>query len=482
METFGQTMEAERGLSESEQELLELEKILNPESGQELLESEKILNMILNEIAGTNVVVYEKLNASNDRAAKAEFLANPNLVHPNNEYGNLDGEEIRENLEKLKLIKQYLESLRVSDEAKYLLSLANMMLEDSRRKNKFLAANLAYNEAKTPESRAEMARWHKEANANLYGEPEESVFYALLGESIAKIDLDSLSDEERGVYDRLISRIGVLGEVESKRFKPKPETLERFSELVKDFFGNFLKHIPEGKESFSSKEAAEIVNEIIDEELGSDETGWKAEVDDRVSNASASRGVIKFPLDATYSRERLAALIVHELGTHAMRAIPYQSQEIEAFTTGLPGNEAFDEGVAGCVEQALKGKYRDFGVNLYVGIGLATFMNMNFREVYDFLMNLRRLSGEKTDKVLNIVQRIFRGTGELPNNKDLAYYKGVNDVWKYIEEHIDDPNLFDYLFLSGKTNILDSRQRETIEGVRYKMEEPKDPEKFNFWD
>ena len=39
------------------------------------------------------------------------------------------------------------------------------------------------------------------------------------------------------------------------------------------------------------------------------------------------------------------------------------------------------------------------------------------------------------------------------NNKDLAYYNGSEMVWKYIEDHIDDPELFDNLFLTGKLNI-----------------------------
>lgn len=49
-------------------------------------------------------------------------------------------------------------------------------------------------------------------------------------------------------------------------------------------------------------------------------------------------------------------------------------------------------------------------------------------------------------------------SGELPNNKDLAYYNGANRVWKYIEEHLDDPGLFDTLFLTGKTDQQDPAQ------------------------
>lgn len=432
---------------------------------ERLVEQKSELGEVIDRIDKTNVTVYEKLNASNDKAAKAEFLENPDLVHPNNEYGNLDEEEVRGNLKEIKSIEQELKNSWMNDKEKRLVK---MVLDDSKKKNEFLAANIAYNNASDPEEKAEMARWHKEANENLYGKPDEATFYALLEEKFAKIKPENLSDDERSIYDGLIKRVSVPEGIESKRFKPKQETLERFSELVKTFFANLLKHIPEEQDEYSPEEAAKIVNEIVETELGLDESDYRAVVDEKAPNASASRGIIKFPSDATYSRERLSALVVHELGTHAMRAIPYQLQEIKSFATSMPGSEMFDEGVAGCVEQALKGEYRDFGVDHYINIGLATFEGMNFREVYDFQVSLKSLTGDNTEKVINKVQRCFRGTGELPNNKDLAYYNGVDRVWRYIEEHIDDPELFDALFLSGKTDIENPEQEALVYEMRTK--------------
>ena len=431
-------------------------------------EQETSVGGIIDKINKTNVTVYEQLNASNDKAAKAEFLENPNLTHPNNQYGNLDEQAVRKNLETLASIQQEIENSWMNDKEKRLVG---MILEDSWKKNEFLAANLAYNKANTPEEKAEAAEWHRNANANLYGKPDEGTFYALLGEKFAKINPEKLSDEERSIYDRLVEKANLPKGTEGGRFKPKPETIERFSGLIKDFFGNFLKHIPEDRKEFSADEAARITNEIIEEELDVNEEDYEAIIDENASNASASGGIIRFPADAIYSRERLSALILHELGTHAMRAIPYQSQEIKSFATSFPGSETFDEGVAGCVEQALKGEYRDFGVEHYINIGLATFLGMNFREVYNFQMDLKKLTGEDTKKVLNNVQRCFRGTGELPNNKDLAYYNGAERVWRYIEERIGDKDytgdaeLFDSLFLSGKTDIQNAEQ----EALAYEM-------------
>lgn len=399
----------------------------------------------------TDVVVYEKLNASNDKVAKQEFLENPDLIHPNNVYGNLNENEVRKNLDDLIDVEERLKSSWMDDKEKRLVE---ALIEDNKRKNEFLAANCAYNEAKTDEEKALAAEWHKQANANLYGVPDEDTFYELLGEKVKSIDVDGLTGDDKVVYDRLVANIGPMRSVEGKRFRPSQETVDRFSELINDFYGGFLSHIPD-QETFSSEQAVDIINEIIETEIGKDETDYHAVVDEKVGNASASRGIIKFPSETTYSRERLAELVVHELGTHAMRSIPYRGQDMSSFATGLPGSETFDEGIAGCVEQALKGKYEDFGVDHYINISLATFKGKNFREVYEIGKDLKYLTRESDSKVLNNVQRCFRGTGELPNNKDLAYYNGLNRAWQYIEKHIDDPELFDHLFLSGKVAIDD---------------------------
>ncbi len=432
------------------------------ESGGETISK---VGEFIDEIDRTNVTVYEKLNASNDKAAKQEFLENDNLIHPNNEYGNLDKDEVRQNLAKLDEIEEQLSKTWMDEkEARFI----KMIADDSKRKNEFLAANIAYNDAKTQEEKIWATEWHRQANENLYGSPDKDTFYALLDEKISSIDQNALTDEQKVVYDKLLKDVGQIEHSEKGRFKPSQETIDRFSELVKDFFGGFLSHISEDQKSFSAEEAALIVNEIVEQELDGDENVYHAIVDDKVSNASASRGIIRFPSNANYSRERLAALVVHELGTHAMRAIPYQEQEYKTFTTGLPNNETFDEGIAGCVEQALEGEYKDFGVDHYINIGLATFKDKNFREVYEIQKNLKALANEDDSKVLNAVQRCFRGTGELPNNKDLAYYNGVSKVWQYIEKHIDDPVLFDNLFLSGKVDISNPEQERLSYEMRTK--------------
>ena len=420
------------------------EKISTPEAQDAFLE-------ISDQIARSDVTVYERLNPTNTQAAKEEFLAHPDMEHPNYEQGNLDEQEVSDNLARLQAVEKELETADLSDSRRRLLG---YLAADCRKKNEFLAANLVYNAATTPEEKAAAAERHREANEALYGKPDEGTFYALLREKIASINYDSLSDEDKKAYDELMTEIGDIPESGAERFKPKPETVQRFAELVNYFFEGFLKHIPSDKDSFTSEEMVGIIDEIIDEEFQDEDIPYRAEIKPSASNASANheKRRIYFPEGKTYSAARAKALIVHELGTHVMRAIPYVGHDVAAFATGLPNNEEFDEGVAKSVEQSINGGYEDSGIDHYINIGLATFKGKNFRQVFEIQRKLKRLTGGKEDAAFNAVQRCFRGTGELPNNKDLAYYNGANRVWQYIEQHIDDPDLFDNLFLTGKTD------------------------------
>ena len=436
----------------------------NFENTVEKLKEDEISELI----ASADLTVYERLNPTNAKEAKEEFLGNPDLIHPNYEYGNLNKQEIENNLNNLEKAKAELESAELSSGKRRLLE---YLADDCFKKNDFLVANLAYNTVTQPETKKLAAEHHKEANEALYGKPDEGTFYALLNEKIDQIKAQDLTDEQKQNFAELLDKIGPMPETRSERFKPKPETIERFAEMTNEFFGSFLQHIPEDQEKFSSQEMVNIVNEIIEEELNEDGSNpYRAEIKAGATNASADHEErrIYFPEDKTYSAKRARGLIVHELGTHVLRAVPYVDHEVEAFSTGFPNNEEFDEGVAKAVEQAINGKYEDSGIDHYINIGLANFKGKNFREVYEIQCKLRELTSGKIEPVFNAVQRCFRGTGELPNNKDLAYYNGANRVWKHIEDHIDDIELFDQLFLSGKIDYQNEQQEQISYEARTK--------------
>lgn len=447
---------------------------------QEIAKPERAstLEQLISDIDSAGVTVYEKLNATNLKAAREEFLSDSTLACPNNIYGNLDPDEVSRNLQTLDEAEASLSSDDISDKQR---RYAAIIIDDYRRANDFLAANIAYNSAATPEEKAEATAYHHETNEAYYGKSDEDTFYTLLQEKLDKIHPDKLRPEDQAIYQSLLVAIGPRRSVQKDRFKPKPETIAQFSDLVQKFFEGPLSHIPEGQETFTPEEAANITNEILRDEFGGD-TAYHASVAPERTSASVDHAdrSITFPGSrpkGDYTRKDLESIIIHELGTHVYRAINYEGHPLGALSHGLPGNETWDEGVAKCVEQALAGKYQDAGVDHYINIGLATFKNKNFREVFDIGTMLKFLAGAKPDETdaeravrlekirtanFNPVQRCFRGTGELVNNKDLAYYNGANQVWQYIEEHIDDPQLFDHLFLDGKSIATDPAQESII--------------------
>ena len=64
------------------------------------------------------------------------------------------------------------------------------------------------------------------------------------------------------------------------------------------------------------------------------------------------------------------------------------------------------------------------------------------------------------------VNRAFRGTYELINCKDLAYFNGSNKIWHYIEANIDSPLLFDSLLNTGKIDIFNPDQQYIMSEIR----------------
>ncbi len=427
---------------------------------------------IMNE---TDIDVIDVLNNTNP-GAKDEFLANNELLKPRNSYGHMDIRQIEKNIDAIISLQNELESLEITEKKR---TMAAVSLEYNLKKNRFVYANYLYNHSAS-DSREKAVKEHQKTNAALYGEPNGDIFWAALGDKLSAIPVRSLSKEDKVMYGELLEMIGPLLDSANGIFRPKEETIDWFSYVIEQFYAGFLSHIPPGRQSFSIEDACAITNEIISSELGEDTaadrcgdlTGWKAVVipDGAVASTECRQKKIYFPgkrSRGAYTREELKAIIIHELGVHALRALPYEDCEIKAFSQGLPGYEAFEEGVAKAADQAVNHQYEDIGLLHYISIGLASILGKNFREVYEIQLRLEHLTGgEPAGRCFDSVQRTFRGTGDLPNHKDLIYYNGVVQVWKYIERHLYDTELMEHLFLCGKSCIVNKMHERMIYEVR----------------
>jgi hypothetical protein len=116
------------------------------------------------------------------------------------------------------------------------------------------------------------------------------------------------------------------------------------------------------------------------------------------------------------------------------------------------------------MEQALKGKFAEVGVDYYVAASLAYFEGKSFDDIVNIQYRLALLGslkedGEVTDELIekkratayNSTYRIMRGTDELPLFKDLSYYNGSIEMWKHLEHIRGDDTKFMFV-LMGKGN------------------------------
>lgn len=412
----------------------------------------------------------------NANEAKSEFLENDNLSHPNNEYEKLNSSEIEnlyQNISNAILVVENDNSLGEIEREMY-----NTQLETRIKTVKMLEAACNFRKAESLADKQKAQEEFMKNNIEVYGEPDFEIFHSLLSDKITKIDtlkLDDKGEKIRSEFYELIKKDEILNQ-NIERFKPSDEVFHNFGEIIKDLYSKQLELIPEkdSNEKYSAKEIFEVFENIL-KDFEKDgflkfNVEWK---DSGAIAVSAKDKKIFIPENRNpVSKKELEGLVVHEIGTHYMRAQMGEAYNNQALRTGLDGYMNTEEGIARAMEMAVKGDYQEAGAQHYLTAGFAYFNNMNFRKAFEANWRMGILDGknnfseENIDKKRQIAyrntQRIFRGTDELPWFKDLSYFNGGQEIWKYIEENIDSPTLIDDFLLGGKNNIHNLDQQRQI--------------------
>lgn len=202
---------------------------------------------------------------------------------------------------------------------------------------------------------------------------------------------------------------------------------------------NFLKKnspiIPDDSEVVDAKQAAAVVMDFCkNNKLGH----WVISIiDDSVADMQVTkRGKVLIRKDATFSKARLKALLVHEIGTHVFRFENGKRQDFRIFSRGTAGYLETEEGLAIYNQNQL-------GLNLgekYLTPALlvvAIFManKMGFRQLFEFLQQTYDLSD---DLAWKLCIKAKRGTADQSKpgafTKDLAYFKGEREVVKFLKD------------------------------------------------
>ena len=426
--------------------------------------------------------IIEKFTSINAEQAKLEFLENPNLEKPNNFYEKLNQNSVDELYGDLSAVaKRVFEDENMG---KIERELYERQIESRAKSAALLQAAVDFRNAKTPDEKSRAEFIFMKNNIEVFGEPEKSTFESLIGKKLAKIkiaEFDEAGEKLRAELFELLNED--YSKSASERFQPKQETVEFFGEMARDFYSDQLKFIPEkpAGEKYSAQEILEIFGKItsdLEQNSGFShfDIQWKKSGAIHVRNADRT---VEIPENrAPVSKEKLEGLIVHELGTHYYRSQIGENYGIAPLQLGLDGYLDTEEGIARAMEMSMAGKFEEAGVPHYLTAGLAYFEGKNFREVFETNWRLYALekskNGEITDeeitKAKNLAyrntQRIFRGTDELPWFKDLSYFNGGQKIWKYIEENIDSPTLFDELLLGGKNNLFNKKHQKAIYGLK----------------
>ena len=420
--------------------------------------------------------VISTFTPKNANEAKLEFLENDDLSRPNNEYEKLNSDEIKnlyQNISNAILAVENDNSLGEIEREMY-----NTQLETRIKAVKMLEAACNFRKAESLADKQKAQEEFMKNNIEVYGEPDFETFQSLLSDKITKIDalkLDEKGEKIRSEFYELIKKDEILNQ-NTERFKPSNEVFHKFGEIIKYLYSKQLELIPEkdSNEKYSAKEIFEVFENILKdfEKYGFSKFNveWK---DSGAIAVSAKDKKIFIPENRKpVSKKELEGLVVHEIGTHYMRAQMGEAYDNQALRTGLDGYMNTEEGIARAMEMAVKGDYREAGVQHYLTAGFAYFNNMSFREVFEANWRMGILDGknnfseENIDKKRQIAyrntQRIFRGTDELPWFKDLSYFNGGQEIWKYIEENIDSPTLIDDFLLGGKNNLFNSDQQRQI--------------------
>jgi len=350
----------------------------------------------------------------------------------------------------------------------------------------FMELASAINHEEDPVKKQELSNKYMELNIELYGEPNESVYRSFMNNTLNKFRTKDLNGRASEIYEELLGLVPrVDSEFDAQRFRPSQETVDWAGKIVEALHGGLLSHVPENKEVFTDEEIRQVFQDIVDVEFLDAESGvnaaegWTVVIEPAASiNVKTVDKKIVVPEGKELKREVVRGRVVHEVGIHMVRSVMGEQATLGPLRIGLAGYYDSEEGLGVVAGQALNKKFSEVGTAAYLTAGLAYFDKKDFREVFEIKWRIAVLEKlkdgqELTDEAItkerslayNATTRSFRGTDTLPWFKDLAYYNGVDSVWRYLEEHRGDDLYLSMLLLGKADPTNDSHKRAILEST-----------------
>lgn len=409
---------------------------------------------------------------------KQSFLAGE-ITEPKFTYERLEAVDLLTNVSQLEEIRANLAS-REDVPQKY----RNAYLEFADRYlsvYELMALSKSLNER--PNTRDE--EQYMKLSRELYGDVETDVFNGLINQ--LKVQVSGLETEDKAAQTIKDELLAMLPEVEagaSVGTKPSQETVDYWQEALEDFYGGMLAHVPEGQEEFNAEQIRDIFEQIIRTEFGEAAEDWQVVLEDATSiTVKTAEKKIVIPNDRPpVTPEKLKELIVHEIGVHMLRSIMGEGTDMPLLKVGMSEYYDSEEGVGKVTEQIVSGEYQPAGEQYYIAAGLmlgAAGQPASFRQTYETIWRRQALEdftaspeqqmtneliAEAKDKAYTTVFRLQRGT----NNpvvflKDLAYFRGNHNAWKYLESAVGDEFAFSLIMLGKADPAISNHKRILLE-------------------
>lgn len=236
--------------------------------------------------------------------------------------------------------------------------------------------------------------------------------------------------------------------------------------------------------NIKSEHFRELLEEALDEVGAGD--NWSAVIDNNKTGMSVSqkeKRVYTPGKDRELDKNRVKALIKHEIGTHVQRRLNGERSNLLLLATGIDRYNPGEEAAATYNEQKVEGFKMFAGMDGYISIGLVKGMDSskdknsktqddyrNFIELYNILNKYYTvIQYEKTKDVFkaknsaqteafNRCVRTFRGINNVQNkngycfSRDMIYANNMN-LWRMISK---DSSQEEKIFL-GKFDPTNSR-------------------------
>ncbi len=228
---------------------------------------------------------------------------------------------------------------------------------------------------------------------------------------------------ERESSDFFYGSLQLYGSVENQLLEDAKNIIEIVSSDRRD----------EGDESdyYNASEFAELARQ----ELRYLQQQWsgvkdKVEIKDSIDSMMVDKGVFYIPKKTRMLKQRAEAMIQHEIGTHVATFYNGQNQPLKLLSSGIPGFEELQEGIAVLAEY-LSGGLSAKRMKVLAGrvIAVDSLINhQDFVKTFELLVEQYHFHDKNA---FFIATRVYRGGGF---TKDAIYLRGFLALIKYLKE------------------------------------------------